>query len=145
MLVAGILSATHLGKSTITGLKQKRANNCPSASERCEQSWAPGLQETCQLLGFSLPPTKEVFCHSQGLYIHESPLCLAILCRVTSPVTWCLASRGGQCSCCPGTEIPGRFFMEVGEEKTWQQNPEYSWDWITGTNHTNPPSHPREM
>lgn len=46
--------------------------------------------------------------------------------------------------CCPGAEIPGRFFTEVREEKTW--HPKNGWDWITGKNHTNPPlSPPRDV
>lgn len=121
ILVAGTLSGTHLGKS------KKKTLICNSVSDHCKQSWAPGLQETCQPLGFLLPPTKQDFTHSCRLYVHKSP-CLAIFCRVTSPVSWCPASRGAQQPCCPAAEAPGRFFVEINEGETWLQSPEQGWD-----------------
>lgn len=110
-----------------SGQIQEENANCPSASVHHKQSWASGLQETCQPLGFSLPPTKQDFTHSCRLYVHESP-CLAIFCRVTSPVSWRPASRGAQQPCCPAAEAPERFFVEINEGETWLQSPEHGWD-----------------
>lgn len=44
-----------------SGQIQEENTNCNSVSDHCKQSWAPRLQETCQPLGFSLPPTKQDF------------------------------------------------------------------------------------
>lgn len=125
--LAGILSGTHLGRSM--------------APNRSEQISAPGLL-TSQYRDPGRPASSWASgCHQQvqSRCAHTQATSLAILCKVTSPVTWCLDSRGDQWSRCPGAEIPRRFFLEAREEKPWQQNPRCGWGWVTSKSHTNPP------
>lgn len=137
ILVAGTLSGTHLGKS------KKRTLIATQLATTASRAGHPGSRRPASPWASRCHQQNKTSLNSHGLYVHESP-CLAILCRVTSPVSWCPASRGAQQPCCPAAEAPGRFFVEINEGETWLQSPEQGWDRSQARTSAVPPR-PRKM